>query len=210
MALSRLAREFAAEISYHDWSDAPYRLDRAGHQRHHDGPRATEKVLSPDETDCVRTNVMWVAAQALGHADPNFDVFEFAEWCGVDTRTPAGRPRSGHILAGLRHDSETGTIDRPGDPEIWDEAPAEPAPTGNGPDQVGTSAQRARRWPADPNTPGFVTARSRNIHRTPDCVKYRHTLTVSRQRGRTVHPPIWTTTGAAQANKKGICSSCWS
>lgn len=41
MALSRLAREFAAEINYHDWSDAPFRLDRAGHQRDHDGNRAT-------------------------------------------------------------------------------------------------------------------------------------------------------------------------
>ena len=34
--LSRRALEFAAEISSHDWSDAPYRLDRAGHQRSKD------------------------------------------------------------------------------------------------------------------------------------------------------------------------------
>ncbi|GAA3081775.1 hypothetical protein GCM10017600_75110 [Streptosporangium carneum] len=33
MALGRLAREFAAEIANHDWSDATERLDRAGHKR---------------------------------------------------------------------------------------------------------------------------------------------------------------------------------
>lgn len=212
MALSRLAREFAAEINYHDWSDAPFRLDRAGHQRDHDGHRVTAKQLSPEETDCVRTNVMWVAAQVLGHADPNFDVFEFAEWCGVDTRTSSGRPRSGHIPAGLRRDVETGSVDRPGDPETWDEEPGlvAPVPVDSRPDQVGTPTQRARQWPTDPNTPGFVTARSRNIHRTTDCVKYQHTVNVARQRGRKVHPPVWTTTGMARANEKGICSHCWS
>jgi hypothetical protein len=26
---------------------------------------------------------MWVAAQVFAHADPSFDVFEFAEWCEV-------------------------------------------------------------------------------------------------------------------------------
>jgi hypothetical protein len=58
--------------------------------------------LDPRQTDSVRTNVMWVVAQVLGHADPNLDPYEFAEACGVDTRTPSGRPRSGHITAGLR------------------------------------------------------------------------------------------------------------
>ncbi len=105
---------------------------------------------------------MWVAAQVLGHLDPNFDVFEFAEWCGVDTRTSAGRPRSGHIPAGLRMSPETGAVDRPGDPQVWDEEPApavEPGAADRRPDQVGTPEQRARQWPADPNTRGFVTAR---------------------------------------------------
>jgi len=60
------------------------------------------QVLSKDETDSIRTNVMWVAARVLGYNDPNLDVFEFAEACGVDTRTPSGYPRSGHITAGLR------------------------------------------------------------------------------------------------------------
>lgn len=84
-----------------------------------------------------------------------------------------------------------------------------PVPADRCPDQVGTPEQRARQWPADPNTRGFVTARSRNVHRTTDCVKYVHTVNVARQRGRTVHPPVWTTTGAARANVKGICSHCW-
>ena len=105
MALSRMAREFAAEINFHDWSDAPYRADRAGHRREHDGRGATADQLTPQETSCVRLNVMWVVAQVLGHNDPNLDPYEFAEACGVDTRTPSGRPRSGHIVAGLRHDS---------------------------------------------------------------------------------------------------------
>lgn len=210
MALSRLAREFAAEISYHDWSDAPFRLDRAGHQRDHDGHRATPEQLDSAQTDKVRTNVMWVVAQVLGHADPNFDVYEFAEWCGVNTQTTSGRPQSGHIAAGLRRSHAADAIDRPGDPEIWDEAPSGdiPAPDTR-PDQVGTAAQRERPWPTDPNTKGFVTARSRNIHRTLDCVKYRHAVDIARTRGRKIHSPVWTTTGQARANEKGICLSCW-
>ena len=208
MALSRLARDFAAEINYHDWSDAPYRLDRAGHQRDHDGRGQTQQ-LKKDETDAIRTNVMWVVAQVLGHTDPNFDVFEFAEWCGVDTRTQSGRPRSGHIPAGLRYVG--GVVARPGDPETWDEDPypADPVLVDTRPQQVGTPTQRARQWPTDPKTPGFVTARSRNIHRTMDCVKYQHAVEVARQRGRTVHAPVWTTTGEARKIEKGICSHCW-
>ena len=81
--LSRLASEFAAEIANHDWSDAPYRLDRAGHRRSDDNPSKQTAQLSPEETDRVRTNVMWVTAQVLKHADPNLDLHEFAEACGV-------------------------------------------------------------------------------------------------------------------------------
>ncbi|WP_035771187.1 hypothetical protein, partial [Arthrobacter sp. Br18] len=69
--LNRLATEFAAEIANHDWSDAPYRLDRAGHHRDQDSNRGKE-VLTDVEADCIRTNVMWVTAQVLKHADPNF------------------------------------------------------------------------------------------------------------------------------------------
>lgn len=209
MALSRLAREFAAEINYHDWSDAPYRADRAGHQRDHDRGRYTDMPqLDQQQTDNVRINVMWVVAQVLGHADPNFDPYEFAEWCGVDTRTRTGRARSGHVTAGLRTDWETGNYDRPGGPEEVDD---EPTPmTGSGrPDQVGTAEQRARPWPQDPKTPGFVTARSRNVHRTLECVKYQHTVYVAQSKGRKVHEPVWTTTGEARTNGKGICSHCW-
>jgi hypothetical protein len=84
VALSRLAQEFAAEIKQHGWSDAPYRADRAGHDRARDSKRSAEE-LAPEETEKVLLNVMWVTAQVLGHADANFDVVEFAGACGVDT-----------------------------------------------------------------------------------------------------------------------------
>jgi hypothetical protein len=103
MALSRLAREFAAEIKNHDWSDAPYRRDRAGHRREHDHGWEDKPHLSEFETECVRTNVMWVAAQVLNYSDPNLDVYEFAEACGINTMTANGRRRSGHIGHGLRY-----------------------------------------------------------------------------------------------------------
>lgn len=215
MALSRHAREFAAEINYHEWSDAPYRLDRAGHRRDDDGQRATPEQLGESETDNVRTNVMWVAAQVLAHEDPNFDVFEFAEWCGVDTRTSSGRARSGHISAGLRRNETGDGYDRPGGPLAWDEEPEadpgpEAGPVDRRPDQVGTDEQRTRDlWPANPNTRGFVTARSRNVHRTTECMKYVHTVNIARKLHRKVHDPVWTNTGIARANGKGICSHCW-
>jgi len=117
MALSRLAQQFADEIRNHDWSDAPYRADRAGHTRQADTQQGVNRIpqLQPGETDTVRMNVMWVTAQVLGFNDPNFDVYEFAEACGVDTRTHTGRPRSGAILAGLRQ--RDGRYARPG---TWD------------------------------------------------------------------------------------------
>jgi hypothetical protein len=49
MTLSCLAREFATEIANHDWSDAPYRCDRAGHDRTGDSNR-NEYQLSPIQT----------------------------------------------------------------------------------------------------------------------------------------------------------------
>ena len=101
MALSRLAREFAAEIDNHDWSDAPYRLDRAGHKREHDRVgKQSAKVLDLRETGFVKTNVMWVVAQVLGHADPNFDIKEFADTCGVVGMT------EGTLRHGTRRDAE--------------------------------------------------------------------------------------------------------
>ncbi|MFI1194161.1 hypothetical protein ACH4T9_13000 [Micromonospora sp. NPDC020750] len=103
MALSRLAQQFADEIRQHDWSDAPHRADRAGHDRDDDiRNRRTVAQLEPVETNRIRMNVMWVTAQVLAYNDPNLDVYEFAEACGVDTRTPTGRPRTGAITAGLR------------------------------------------------------------------------------------------------------------
>lgn len=111
MALSRIARLHAAEIRNHDWSDAPFRADRAGHDRASDSNRGVD-VLSPRETDIVRMNVMWVTAQVLGFQDPNFDVYEFAEACGVETRTRSGR-LDGGIRAGLRING-AGQFMRPG------------------------------------------------------------------------------------------------
>jgi hypothetical protein len=105
--LSRLAREFAAEIRNHDWSDAPYRADRAGHDRASD--RGNTRQLSPRETDCVRLNAMWVTAQVLAHADANSDVVEFAAAAGVRERRP------GILQAGLR--SRGGVFAAPG---TWD------------------------------------------------------------------------------------------
>lgn len=95
MALSRQATEFAAEIRAHDWSDAPYRLDRAGHRRSMDGVNASKQQLASDETDAVRTNVMWVVAQVLSYSDPNFDPVAFALACGVHAAP-------GIIQAGIR------------------------------------------------------------------------------------------------------------
>lgn len=112
MALSRLAREFGAEIAQHDWSDAPWRPDRAGHRRSDDRPDRQTHQLSVEETDTVRTNVMWVTAQVLAHRDPNFDVYEFAETCGVKIRNHRGEKNRG-IEHGLRRDPD-GRYHRPG------------------------------------------------------------------------------------------------
>lgn len=114
MALSRLAQEFAAEIRNHDWSDAPYRTDRAGHNRALDTNRG-ERILTGPESDAVRMNVMWVAAQVLGHADLNFDEHEFAVACGVNARDSRGG-KSGTITAGLR--KVNGRYCRPGTWEV--------------------------------------------------------------------------------------------
>ncbi len=115
MALSRLAQQFADEIRQHDWSDAPYRADRAGHNRADDTTTGRGGIpqLAAAQTDTVRMNVMWVTAQVLGYNDPNFDVYEYAEACGVNTTTPTGRPRSGAISAGLRS-AMNGGYARPG------------------------------------------------------------------------------------------------
>lgn len=115
--LSRIAQEFAAEIAGHDWSDAPWRLDRAGHRREVDSNRGVP-VLAPEEADRVRTNVMWVVAQVLRHSDPNLDLHEFAQACGIPSRithNANGRP-SGTIPAGIRVDHETGCPYPPGEP----------------------------------------------------------------------------------------------
>ncbi|MFB9924885.1 hypothetical protein ACFORO_25955 [Amycolatopsis halotolerans] len=102
MVLSRRAQEFAAEIKQHDWSDAPYRADRAGHQRETDSNIGGAPQLLQGQTDTVRMNVMWVVAQVLGYQEGEaFNLYEFAEACGVNTRTRSGN-LDGSIRAGLR------------------------------------------------------------------------------------------------------------
>jgi hypothetical protein len=121
MALSRRAREFAAEIRLQDWSDAPYRVDRAGHDRRTDSKPSPEQ-LTPAETNRVRMNAVWVVAQVLAYSDPNFDVYEFAEACGVDTKNSDGSSNGG-IAYGLRRHHVTGNYPRPGTNEYDDDKP---------------------------------------------------------------------------------------
>ena len=113
--LSRLAQEFAAEIANHDWSDAPYRLDRAGHHREDDTNRGSKVLENPQTTPThIRTNVMWVTAQVLLHSDPNLDILEYAEACGIPrriTHNRDGRP-SGGLDAGIR--KRDGQVAKPG------------------------------------------------------------------------------------------------
>ncbi|MEU9837118.1 hypothetical protein AB0D67_36740 [Streptosporangium sp. NPDC048047] len=120
MALSRLAREFAAEIAGHDWSDAHYRLDRAGHQRERDTNAVNGTPLTPREAHSVKVNVMWVTAQVLWGADPNFDVQEFARMCGVKGLSPSW------LKNGLRSDRDDNPI--PATPRDEDGNPVEELP----------------------------------------------------------------------------------
>lgn len=112
MALSRVAAQHAAEIKMQDWSDAPFRADKAGHNRDDDGRSRSGTVLTPEQTDRVRMNVMWVTAQVLAYNDPNFNVHEFAGACGVNVRNKDGR-LSGGITHGLRFTTD-GRFHRPG------------------------------------------------------------------------------------------------
>lgn len=120
--LSRIAAEFAAEISNHDWADAPYRIDRAGHRREDDTRKGNE-TLTEEQTDRLRTNVMWVAAQVLKHADPNLDLHEFAEACGVPRRITRNNngAKSGVITEGIRLDRTTELATQPGGPKSHDQ-----------------------------------------------------------------------------------------
>ncbi|KAA1246253.1 hypothetical protein F0Q45_23445 [Mycobacterium simiae] len=121
--LSRRALEFAAEISSHDWSDAPYRLDRAGHQRRTDSRsrNSDQKPLNTEETYHVLTNVVWVVAQVLQYEDPNFDVYEFAVACGVPrsiTHRTNGS-RSGVLSNGLRWVDSEAKVAKPPGATLW-------------------------------------------------------------------------------------------
>lgn len=108
--LSRTAELMAMEIRNHDWSDAPYRVDRAGHRRDLDSNSVHTELLTEREAKDILTNVMFVSAQALGSDDPNFDPMEYAKACGV--------PKyylNGYVDSGIRRD-EAGMIESP---ETW-------------------------------------------------------------------------------------------
>ena len=81
--LSRLAGELAEAIKDQDWSDAPYRFDRAGHNRARDSRAKLATQLDAEQTQTVQANVALVVAEVLSNADPNFDRVEFARACGV-------------------------------------------------------------------------------------------------------------------------------
>lgn len=102
--LSQMAQNFAAEIAGHDWSDAPFRADRAGHVRSVDGKNKSAQQLTQEQTETVALNVMWVVAQQLASVDPNFNVHEFAAACGISRRyrLRSDGSASGGISAGLR------------------------------------------------------------------------------------------------------------
>jgi hypothetical protein len=93
MVLSRRGSEFAVEITSHDWSEASYREDRAGHRRERDRDA---------ETDRAWTTAMGVLAQVLGPAEWNLDPEEGAEACGqrpgLDPRSAASHGRSADRL----------------------------------------------------------------------------------------------------------------
>ncbi len=104
--LSKIAQNFADEIRNHDWSDAPFRIDRAGHRRDTDGAKRTQQQLDPEQTDRVRMNVIWVVAQQLASVDPNFDPHEFADAAGGIPRVirRSDGSRSNAMWNGLRVD----------------------------------------------------------------------------------------------------------
>jgi hypothetical protein len=78
----------------------------------------------------VRTNVFWVVAQVLKHADPNLDLFEFATACDVPEgyiRTRHGE-QNGMITAGIRFSDVEGRFARL--PALLEENPSWPDAAG--------------------------------------------------------------------------------
>lgn len=116
MTLSPLAADFAAEINAHEWSDATFRFDRAGHRRENDTHSGPDTPLSHGQVDYVKANVAAVVAQVLGYTEgaSSFDPHEFFLYAGVARGfrlTRNGRP-SGTVTAGLR--IEGSRYDTPG------------------------------------------------------------------------------------------------
>jgi hypothetical protein len=63
--------------------------------------------------------------------------------------------------AGRRIDPETTAYCRPGGPSADD--PDDEDTFDRRPERIGSDQQRARQWPDDPNTLGFITRRARLI-----------------------------------------------
>jgi hypothetical protein len=67
----------------------------------------------------------------------------------------------------------------------------------------GTDEQRGSASPADQSIEGFTTEKSRNVRLDEACVKYQHSLDVSRQRGRQIHLTRRLTLAEAKTDGKG-------
>lgn len=101
--LSTQHAALAEQIRNQDWSDAHTRLDGAGHNRITD--KTTTAQLTPEESERVRMNVIWVVGQALADHDPNFSIRHFAESAGASQAflvTRDGKRKNGMIEAGIR------------------------------------------------------------------------------------------------------------
>ena len=97
VVLSRIAREFAAEIAYRDWEEVA-------------------ELGTGGGANSIRLMVTAAVAQVLASCDPNLQVHEFARACGVPAalvESPDGARRSA-IGDEIRWDR--GRIGRPGPP----------------------------------------------------------------------------------------------
>lgn len=105
--LSRLAREFAAEIAYRDWSQAPFLLG---------DDEDRDLYLLPTRTESVRLMVAAAVAQVLLHADPNLDLAHFGEHCGLPDDLAHGQIGDGRLSQSLRREPDTKQALPPGIP----------------------------------------------------------------------------------------------
>lgn len=114
--LTRDQQKRAAEIRAQDWSDAPFRRDRAGHRWEDDSPSKQTVRLDQTQTENLLWNVVVNAAQVYAYEDPNFDVYVFGEACGLPRHMLYNNRggRDGGLEAGIRKSSADGSPSRPG------------------------------------------------------------------------------------------------